>query len=238
MRWIICLAFLVVGNACAAQTTTNAWFSTINTFRIDSNFSLNLDIQVRSTDKAEHLSTFIFRPAINWHFRKNMFFTIGYAAIQNRRSIQGQSGYVPEQRIWQQLTVNHSLGVIPIQHRLRLEQRFIGRYTVTNGDFTTGGNAFANRLRYFTRAIIPFNASKPFTKGMFAAAQNEVFVNLGNKSAVNGRFFDQNRLYLAVGYRLSKKFDIDAGYLNQYIVGANKAISRAHIIQLGTYLRL
>ena len=73
------------------------------------------------------------------------------------------------------------------------------------------GNLFANRFRYFNRAIISLKKQKPFVKGAFAAVQNEVFLNIGDKSAVNGKFFDQNRLYLAAGYRFSPKFDGEIG---------------------------
>jgi len=237
-RWICWMVFLLFADYGMAQTTFNGWLGSFNSFKINKRFSIHLDVQARSSDQLEHLGTFIFRPGVNLHFRKNMFFTAGYALVENRRSIQGVAGYVPEHRIWQQLVLNHHAGFIPVQHRLRLEQRFIGKYSLTNGELETDGNRFAHRLRYFVRSIIPFNGSKPFTQGVFAAIQNEVFMNIGDKSAVNGRFFDQNRLYLALGYRLSQKVDLEGGYLNQYISGANKTITRAHIVQLGTYLRL
>ena len=225
-------------NSSIAQTTFNGWLAANNTFRVNQKFSVHLDVQARSTDQLEYLNTFIFRPGLNWHFRKNMIATVGYGLIQNRRTNAGVSGYAPEQRIWQQLIINHNAGFIPIQHRFRLEQRFISQTMVEDNDLKVSGNTFANRIRYFNRAVIPFNGSKPFVKGLFGALQNEVFLNLGDKSAVNGKFFDQNRLYLALGYRLSAKFDLEAGYLNQYVSGSNDNVSRAHILQLAAYLRL
>jgi hypothetical protein len=243
-RLRICLIFLfiggllIIGNVCVSQTTFNGWFAVNNMFRLDKKFSVHLDVQARSTDQLEHLNTFIFRPGLNWHFRKNMIATVGYGYFHSRRQMSGVSGYVPEQRIWQQLVVNHNAGFVPIQHRFRLEQRFISKYEVENGDLKAQGNSFANRFRYFNRAMIPFNGSKPFVKGAFGAIQNELFLNIGDKSAVNGKFFDQNRFYLALGYRLSAKFDLEAGYMNQYVSGSNDNLSRAHILQLATYLRL
>jgi hypothetical protein len=221
-----------------AQTTSNGWFASNNMFRVSKKFSIHLDVQARSTDELKHLSTFIFRPGVTWHFRKNMIATLGYGYFHNRRTLSGVSGYVPEQRIWQQLIINHTLSFVAIQHRFRLEQRFISKYQLENGDLESGGNTFANRFRYFMRSVIPFNGSKPFVKGAFAAIQNEVFLNLGDKSNVNGKLFDQNRLYIALGYRLSREFDLEAGYLNQYVSGSNNTQSRAHILQLATYLRL
>ena len=85
--------------------------------------------------------------------------------------------------------------------------------------------------------VLPVKKQASFEKGMFAALQNEVFVNFGNTADVNGKFFDQNRFYVAAGYRLSPKSDLELGYMNQYSDGRNSSVSN-HIIQLAGYLRL
>jgi hypothetical protein len=228
----------MIGTSCISQTTFNGWFAANNIFKVNEKFSVHLDMQLRSTDQLEHVNTFIFRPGLNWHFRKNMIATVGYGYFHSRRVKSGISGYVPEQRIWQQLIVNHAAGFVTIQHRFRLEQRFMGKYHADNGELKTEGNTFANRFRYLSRAMIPFNGSKPFVKGVYGALQDELFLNIGDKSAVNGKLFDQNRFYLALGYRLTAKFDLEAGYMNQYVLGSGDHVNRAHIAQLATYLRL
>jgi hypothetical protein len=55
---------------------------------------------------------------------------------------------------------------------------------------------------------------------------------------VNGETFDQNRAYVAVGYRFSARFDLEAGYLNQYIDHRNDNFSNVHVAQVAGYLRL
>jgi len=92
-------------------------------------------------------------------------------------------------------------------------------------------------LRYFIRGIIPFTKQPEFSRGLFLALQNEVFLNTGNKTAVNGKIFDQNRLYAAIGYRLPGKIDIEAGYMNQYTVTPASFINN-HIAQIAVYKRL
>jgi hypothetical protein len=76
-----------------------------------------------------------------------------------------------------------------------------------------------------------------FEKGWFAALQNEIFFNTGGYSST-GKTFDQNRAYLAAGYRLSSQLDLEMGYMNQYISGAGQASTNNHILQVATYLRL
>ena len=73
---------------------------------------------------------------------------------------------------------------------------------------------------------------------MFAALQEEVFLNFGNGDNTNGKTFDQNRIYLAIGYRVNAEFDIEAGYMNQYTSGRNDSFTNNHIAQVAGYLRL
>jgi hypothetical protein len=65
---------------------------------------------------------------------------------------------------------------------------------------------------------LPLNkTTKGFTRGWFGALQNEVFLNVSGTEYVNGKVFDQNRLYGALGYRVAKGFDIELGYLWQFV---------------------
>ena len=125
-----------------------------------------------------------------------------------------------------------------LAHRLRLEQRFIPKPVVLNNELKKDGNVYANRLRYFIRNVTPLVPWPADGKAPFLALQNEVFVNMGDKSAVNREFFDQNRAYIALGYRFHKKFDVEAGYMNQYINGRGKTFTNNHIVQIATYVRL
>ena len=96
---------------------------------------------------------------------------------------------------------------------------------------------FAQRFRYFFRLIQPLNKTEAaFTKGAFVALQNEVFLNFHNKDKLNNSVFDQNRLYLAAGYRFSKKVDIEAGYMNQAVKTLNNHTNN-NIVQLALYTR-
>jgi hypothetical protein len=108
---------------------------------------------------------------------------------------------------------------------------------VNGNELATDGFDFAQRLRYFVRAIYPLKKSTAFTKGSFISLQNELFLNIGNTDAVNGKFFDQNRAYGSIGYRFSPVFDLEIGYMNQYISGRSSNISN-NILQLAGYLRI
>lgn len=221
-----------------AQSQFSGWVASFNTIKIGDKTSLHTDVQLRSTDEWKKAQTFLFRPGINFHLNKKIILSAGYAYISNRRVVSNVTGYLPEHRIWEQLMINHKIKNTSVTHRFRIEQRFLPRVIVQSNQLETDGFVMAGRFRYFIRNILPFKKEPSFRKGFFAALQNEVFVNIGNKNNVNSEFFDQNRLYIAAGYRLNSKTDLEIGYMNQYVNGSGSQKTRNHILQLAGYLRL
>jgi len=234
------IAFFILicstGLSVQAQNQQSGWLATFNTFRLNPSFSMHLDAQLRSTDALEHVQTFLLRPGINYHFNKKFSSTLGYAFVHNRRSSGTITGYVTEHRIWEQVLFSHKWLMVSTSHRLRLEQRFLPVTTITNNELKVTDRVTAQRLRYFMRNLVPLQNKNAFTKGWFAALQNEIFLNVTNKDAVNGKVFDQNRFYAAVGYRMGK-IDLEAGYLNQYTKTVSSTLTN-HIVQLAVYKRL
>lgn len=230
------ILILLLHNA-HAQTQFSGWLATFNTVKVGKKTSIHSDFQWRSGDDIKFTQTLLLRAGLNYHLTKKSTLTAGYAFIHNYRSMGAVDGYVPEHRIWEQFIYSHKLCRVNISHRFRLEQRFLSRTVVDNNELINDGTAYANRFRYFIRNILPLNNQPIFYKGAFIALQNEVFFNLGNKANVNGKTFDQNRFYGAVGYRFSKQFDLEAGYMNQYINGRTNDVNN-HIVQIAAYIRL
>lgn len=230
----------------SCQTQFSAWLADFNTVRINNKFSVHTDFQLRSTDQVGNIQTLLLRGGLNYHISKRFIVTGGYAFIHNRREINEITGYANEHRLWEQLIFNHAvvfgqgnrLRQGTMQHRLRLEHRFIPLLSVVDGELQRDGDIYATRLRYFFRNVTPLTAWSTTGSAPFLAIQNEFFLNIGDKSPVNQKSFDQNRLYLALGYRFNKKFDLEAGYMNQYVKGRGKAFTNNHIVQIATYLRL
>ena len=97
---------------------------------------------------------------------------------------------------------------------------------------------YANRFHYFIKNVWREKNDRTIKKGRFAALQNEVFINYGNTSAVNEKFFEQNRLYLATGFWLGPKADLEIGYMNQYVNGRGSQFTNSPILHLVGYLKL
>ena len=239
-----------------AQTQFAGWVGTFQNYKLSPKFGFYFDVQWRSVDQVRQMHALLFRPGVNFYFTPRLTGTAGYALIHQQRINGGVEGYLPEHRIWEQLVYTHPVkfggnhGITShhapatLSHRLRVEQRYLPTHHPENGELVHDGHRNAHRLRYFFRGIVPLSpqptgtGATGFTKGWFTAIQNEIFFNVGDASAVNGKVFDQNRAYVAAGYRMSKQFDMEVGYMNQYISGAGSATTNNHIVQLATYVRL
>lgn len=239
MRIKIVLAALLSFTATSlfAQTVNqnSGWFMFLNSTKFSDKWGMHFDLQVRSEDDWKNVRNLLVRPGVTYYINKNSNATLGYLFTQTYLPDLIMLGFgnpkktLTEHRIWQQYIYNHQPWKgATLSHRFRLEQRFIERQT---------NDLFSQRFRYFFRLVQPLKRQEgAFTKGMFAALQNELFFNLQNKEELNGSLFDQNRAYLAVGYRVSKSFDIEAGYLNQSIKGANVNTVNS-VAQLALYTR-
>lgn len=226
------MVFLSMILTARAQTEhqNSGWLLLLNNTKINKNWGIYVDLQLRSDDKFDGVKNLLFRPGVTYYLNDKNEFTVGYLVNETFTRLDGVSdNSLTEQRIWEQYVFKHKINAIAGSHRLRLEQRFIGR--------RAADDLFSQRLRYFFKFQIPLQKrSQPFDRGMFVALQNEVFLNLQNKDQLNTHFFDQNRGYAAAGYRFSKKLDIELGYLNQSIRGArNNSVN--NVIQVAVYTK-
>ncbi|RZK21020.1 MAG: DUF2490 domain-containing protein [Pedobacter sp.] len=247
MRKILLLtmiSFMALGKLSAqTQYQNSGWFMFVNNTKFNEKWGLHLDFQLRSSDDIKHVRNMLFRPGITYYINSKQNITLGYLLTQTYNPEFDLIDVSPdiilnrtanEHRIWEQYILNHKIKSVFASHRLRLEQRFIERSLVQPG---SDEHIFAQRFRYFFRLIQPLQkAEASFDKGAFVALQNEVFLNFQNKDKLNNSVFDQNRLYLAAGYRFSKKVDLEVGYMNQAIKTTIGHTNNS-IVQLAVYTR-
>lgn len=211
------------------QHQNSGWFMFLNNTKFNDKWGLQFDFQIRSADNWGYVRNTLVRPAVQYFINNKSNVALGYLWQTTTTEVTGSNDLtLHEHRIFEQYIYNHKISSVFASHRFRIEQRFIGR---------TGEDVFSQRFRYFVRLIQPLQKTQPaFTKGAFLALQNEIFLNLQNKSKINNSVFDQNRVYLAAGYRFSKQLDLEVGYMNQATHGlSNNTIN--NIIQLAIYTR-
>jgi hypothetical protein len=133
---------------------------------------------------------------------------ISYDLDNNFTALLGTGRYVtddnPENlkvatefRLWEQMTINQFLDRVKLEHRYRIEQRWV------NG-------LYRNRFRYRLNMFVPLNNTKIVPKTFFISVYDEIFLN---NAAPN---FERNRFSAALGYQFNRSINVQAGWLNQY----------------------
>lgn len=195
----------------SAQTTTNAngWFMYFGEIRVRK-IGIHHELQVRRNEIILNPQQLLIRTGINYHFSKATSATVGFAFVETYPygDFPVNKAF-PERRLWEQFQHAHRLGRFNLNHRMRLEQRFVGNSAT--GSFE--GGFYVNRFRYMLRSTVEFTVKK---KDYYIATYDEIFIPFGAKAHSNN--FDQNRLYAALGFHvpiISSKIEI--GYMNQYL---------------------
>lgn len=125
-----------------------------------------------------------------------------------------------EFRIWEQLSVTSYSSRIKFEQRYRLEQRFVEE---------TG---YHNRFRIRLQALIPLNHSSLIPGTIYTNTSNEFFLT-------NDRpFFDQNWLFLGLGYQLTTKFAFHVGWLNRVNQSATYNVVKRNYLQTACFFSL
>ncbi len=215
------LAWLLAGNSYSQNRlrtdNTIVWLNTFHAININSHWAVLAEYQWRRTEGIKSWQQSLLRGGIQYKFKNGVSVLAGYGWIETfpyGDYPPAAPQPFPEHRIYEQVIWNDNIGRVQLNHRGRLEQRFLGVLNPQSDDGReiTKWN-YLNRLRYQLRATVPLNHVTMTDKTWYAAAFDEVFIGFGKN--VNANIFDQNRLGVLLGYKLNKRFSLEGGYLNQ-----------------------
>jgi hypothetical protein len=115
-----------------------------------------------------------------------------------------------EQQAWQGYTWTHNYGdSFNLEVRTRLEERFLPN----NSD-----------VSYRGRVRVRGEYSLPSYPDLSVIGSDEAYVNLNdNKNPQLPMGYNQNQIYVAIGYKVSNNIKLETGYLQQNIAGYNGA---------------
>jgi hypothetical protein len=221
MKKILFLGFFIYHNNLSAQNDRVNdynylnWVQTFNTISLNKKWSLQLEYQWRRDDGLKNWQQSLLRIGTNYKLNDNITAHLGYGWIETFSYGDypiANNGTFPEHRIYEQITFRQLVNKFTFTHRFRIEQRWLGRIKAgTAGDREIEDWLFLHRFRYQFRMQHPFYSKDD--KQFYCAAADEIFIGAGKNVGVN--IFDQNRILLLLGYKLNKKFSLEAGYFNQ-----------------------
>jgi hypothetical protein len=193
------------------------WGQSFNTIGLSEHTSLWLEYQWRREDGFKNWQQSFARAGIQVHFTNDISAMAGYAyAVTYPYGDYPAGPYsIPEHRIFEQLIWNDYKGRLILNHRLRLEQRYLGKIDQSAPEYVVTGWNYMNRARYQLRVTLPLNHPKMQAKTWYLATSDELFIGFGKN--VNQNVFDQNRFVLAAGYQFNKMFRLEGGFLSQIL---------------------
>jgi hypothetical protein len=219
---IICLSINYVSNAQTARNITNnnnSWFMYFGDHKFSDKWGVHLEAQLRLADVVKTEQQVLLRTGLNYHFNNQAFATVGYCYVHTGQygGFPAKSAF-PENRFWEQIQVKTQVGYVELINRFRLEQRYVNSPVANGTVYEPGDAVYTNRFRMLNRISVPFKGKTIQDKSLYISAYDELFVNFGKKVGQN--IFDQNRAYIALGYKIPKVGKLEIGYLNQLIFKA------------------
>lgn len=232
---------IISGAQRLSDPNTVGWFNMFGTVYLNKKTSVWLEYQWRRDDVITSWQQSLARIGIQRHFSNGVSTLLGYGYIITFPYGDYPAGryHIPEHRIFEQLVWNNKIGVIALNNRLRLEQRYVGKVNQAAAEYTITDWVYLNRIRYQLRATVPLNKKTVEDKTIYIATFDELFVGFGKN--VNQNIFDQNRIGLLAGYQFNKSFRAEAGYFNQTVqqaalVGGKEVFQYNHGMMLNLYI--
>mgnify|MGYP000883495906 FL=1 len=240
LQGLLFLCTTLVGSAQRITApNTHLWVSHWGDQRISERWSFHTEGHWRRAELGVHWQQLLLRPAINFHLNDQVLLTQGYSFYINY-----PYGTYPirfrnhEHHLYQQVQLTQPIGRAGIQHRFRMEERFIARMVPSADDPDEGvldRYVYQSRFRYRVWVTVPLGHPK-VAPGVFSAhLYDEVFLNFGDSERLD--LIQQNRLSGLLGYQVSKPIGILLGYLYQTIQRPGAA-SGADLIELNSTVHL
>lgn len=178
-----------------------SWYSYSSSHRLSEQFSLAPHAELRFYEPFSNYNLVVVSLRGNYHINSKSVLGLGYAYLDIDTAFEfDDRPHLHEHRIIEQYVYNHNFGKIKLQHRGRLEQRFL--------EFSNK-NELQNRFRY--KLSFRYNLNKTF----FLVIYEEPIVNFQDQ------VFHENRFYTGIGINILKHAQLQIGYLKHHILKTN-----------------
>lgn len=193
------MAFIVPQTVHAQSDALGSWDVANFVYTPNSKWSFFFETQTRSQKLTKDFYYHEFKGGVGYSFPKKISLLVG---MGDYKTYFPEGNFAPplsakEFRLWEQLVLNNNIDRLKIEHRYRIEQRWI------NGDFR-------NRFRYRLNPVLPINHSSVISNTFYLTAFDEVFFT--DKAP----YFERNRFFAGAGYEFTQLFTLQIGWVRQY----------------------
>lgn len=213
--FILLLQFICTTITNAQNSETGSWDIIALNTKIKKNWSVYLEAQTRSQSITSNFFYHELKGGVQYKLPNNNSLFVGtgnymtYPFPGNYKSPVSTKEF----RIWEQFVFNNYIGRVQLEHRYRIEQRWI------NG-------IYSNRFRFRLNPIIPINHKTMLPKTFYASTFTEVFFT------DNAPYFLRNRFFVGAGYKFSKQFTLQGGLIRQFDNNITTGGSNKNFVQV------
>jgi hypothetical protein len=204
LLFIFLIIFFTKPAICQETSDLGAWYMYFGNLRFtDSPWAIHGEAQYRNHHILRNTEQLLIRTGLQYHLKNgSTSFLAGYGSVTTHSELEPKTSF-HENRSYQEIILRQKTGRIGLTHRYRYEQRWI-----ENQDFRT-------RFRYALFVNVPLNSIELGEKASwYVQGYNELFIN-GEKLDGKVQYFDRNRWYLGIGYRVVKNMSFQLGVLEQ-----------------------
>lgn len=193
-----CILFSI--SAYAQKSDPGNWFIYFGNQKINKKWNWHNEVQYRNYNFIGDINQLLIRTGIGYNLSENNDnILLGYGFIQSHTyEAAGTKSRKDEHRIFQQFITKQNIYNFYVQHRYRIEERFLT-------------DDFKMRFRYFLSVNKPLNKKALTKNAVYLSAYNEIFLNAENP------VFDRNRLYGGMGYCINDYLRIETGFMSQML---------------------
>jgi hypothetical protein len=203
----ISIAFILLSSIAFAQKSdVGNWFIYLGNQKVNKNWNFHSEIQYRNYNFIGDTNQLLLRTGIGYNLTENNNNVLmGYGFINTHNYVFNSDEKIEtnEHRIFQQFITRQNFGILFLQHRYRIEERFLP-------------DDFQMRFRYFLAINVPINKKTMDKNALYFSVYNELFIRAEKPT------FDRNRLYGALGYVINKNIKIEAGLMAQTLENSNR----------------
>ena len=207
MRFVLFVA-LLAGSAASAQPL-GGWAMYFGQVRFaGSPFSVHAEAQLRGHEVASDLDQVLLRTGAQVAVPgTRVTLTQGIAYVRSEPPGEpADAAGTDEVRPYQEALIGQRLGPARLNHRFRLEERFVE------------GQAFQTRVRYALFANVPITGDAARRGSVYVATYAEPFLRGPGRG--DRPVYDRTRLYGALGVRAADNLGVQVGALAQVFDGS------------------
>ncbi len=207
LAFVFILSFSCIIPIFAKETFDNdlgLWTAINVNAPITEKFQSRFQLSPRWLDNGTDFNQLILHALLGYKFNKHISFFQGYA---------WNTIYIPhfrrEQRPYQDLIISHSIRKTTLEHRFRLDERFLQDI-----------EGISLRARYRLKGSYPLDKKEKWSLVLF----DELFINLNSHFGGPQAGIDQNRIYAGLNRKFTENINADLGYQLQHSHGKGSQI--------------